>query len=426
MPIDPKAPSTAYAWSDTVPEGCPFAKSERITGMAFTGRHAEYTVSDTWYPSWTADGNLYSPYMDGHVPDTNGRPKWHFESGVAVVRGDDPLQLSVEAIDVSEEPSEKPFVFRGRSATGDYVRAVSGDGNDRNCGPLIIDHNAYTGVYATASLVHRGIWYLGPELRDPPRAVGPDGNRYDWPHSGPFWGFRLSRDMGRTWEDADVPLGNSSLFPEPAYHHGPVKFGVPHFVDFGQEMRHSPDGLAYLVSHGVSQDPMPRFNHSAWNMGDEVFLARVAPTPADINRRDAYEFFAGQDASGAALWSPNFDDLRPLFAWPGRTGCATITYNAPLKTYLMCVGDGWWPGKGPSSTYVLESDSLTGSWRLVTYMRNFGPQCYFANFPSKFISADGRTAWLCYSANYAGWEAGGAPCPPGSGYAMCLQEVRLL
>jgi hypothetical protein len=28
---------------------------------------------------------------------------------------------------------------------------------------------------------------------------------------------------------------------------------------------------------------------------------------------------------------------------------------------------------------------------LVTFMRNFGEQGYFANFPSKFISADGRT-----------------------------------
>ena len=33
-------------------------------------------------------------------------------------------------------------------------------------------------------------------------------------------------------------------------------------------------------------------------------------------------------------------------------------------------------------------------------MSKFGKQGYFLNFPSKFISADGRTAWLSYSANF--------------------------
>jgi hypothetical protein len=33
--------------------------------VAFTGRHAEYTGADTWYPSWANDGNLYSPWPDG-------------------------------------------------------------------------------------------------------------------------------------------------------------------------------------------------------------------------------------------------------------------------------------------------------------------------------------------------------------------------
>jgi hypothetical protein len=50
------------------------------------------------------------------------------------------------------------------------------------------------------------------------------------------------------------------------------------------------------------------------------------------------------------------------------------------------------------------------------------------NIPSKFISADGRTVWLCYAANFSsGW--GGIKFqsrPAGSRYGMCLQEVRLL
>jgi hypothetical protein len=52
------------------------------------------------------------------------------------------------------------------------------------------------------------------------------------------------------------------------------------------------------------------------------------------------------------------------------------------------------------NTYILESDQLTGPWKLVVYMHHFGEQGYFVNIPTKFVSADGRTAWLCYSANF--------------------------
>ena len=77
-------------------------------------------------------------------------------------------------------------------------------------------------------------------------------------------------------------------------------------------------------------------------------------------------------------------------------GCVTVTYDAPLKKYLMCVTDGW-PTCAKMNTYILEADEITGPWRLVTYMKDFGEQGYFLNIPSKFISADGRTVWLCYS-----------------------------
>jgi hypothetical protein len=80
-------------------------------------------------------------------------------------------------------------------------------------------------------------------------------------------------------------------------------------------------------------------------------------------------------------------------------------------------------------TYALEADALTGPWRLVTYMKNFGEQAYFVNIPSKFISADGKTLWMCYSANYAsGWNGMEAlkPNPPGSNYGLNLHKIRLI
>jgi len=85
----------------------------------------------------------------------------------------------------------------------------------------------------------------------------------------------------------------------------------------------------------------------------------------------------------------------------------------------MCITDGW-PTVKTFNTWVLESDQITGPFRLVTFMRDFGGQAYFVNIPSKFIGQDGRTAWLCYSANFTGNIR---PNPPGSRYGLCLQEI---
>ena len=103
------------------------------------------------------------------------------------------------------------------------------------------------------------------------------------------------------------------------------------------------------------------------------------------------------------------------------------TYVPGLKKYLMCITDGW-PTVAKMTSYILEADKITGPWRMVSYMRDFGEQGYFLNFPSKFISPDGRTLWLCYSANFsAGWNGVKLDFnPPGGRYGLCLHEVKLL
>jgi len=108
-------------------------------------------------------------------------------------------------------------------------------------------------------------------------------------------------------------------------------------------------------------------------------------------------------------------------------GCVTVSYNAGLKKYIMCVTDG---GNTCSkmNTYLLESDSLTGKWKLITYLKNFGEQAYFVNIPAKFISTDGHSAWLLYSGNFApDWN--GLKIhekPQGSHYGLVMQQVEFL
>mgnify|MGYP000991720789 CR=1 FL=1 len=366
-------------WVSKPAPNCPFPRSREITGIAFTGRHAEYTDADTWYPSWAADGNQYSPFTDGTVDQVTSRSYGDpdkLTTGHARILGDDPLQLKVEPIGL-HTASARP----------------------------------YEGRYPCGSLVHNGVWYYGTYCltrKDP---------HLNWDVMGPFVGFRISHDYGQTWIDTPRTPGNP-LFGEPSQKGGKVKFGSPHFVDFGRNMEHSPDGKAYLVGHGATRPDA----QLSWIGGDQVYLCRVTPSPANMNDPARYEFFAGRDAAGQPKWSRDFADIRPLVEWQDRTGCVTMTYIAPLRKYLMWITDGF-PTIATMNTWALESDRITGPWKLVTFMQKFGEQGYFVNIPSKFISKDGRTAWLCYSTNFTRDQKTN---PPGGRYAMSLQEIRLM
>ena len=376
-------------WPSRVPADCPFPPSELFRGLAFSGRHATYTAADTWYPSWAADGRLYSPWADGDIDGQHVGcyPGDSAETGNAIIEGDDPLSLTVTAL-ANTPGSAEP----------------------------------YEGRYPCATLVHDGIWYYGTYcLKGHYRGCADP--TLNWWVLGPFVGFRISRDFGASWQDCPhtplTPLfGESSLQGDE-----PIRIGSPHFIDFGRNMQHSPDGKAYLVAHGGSRkEDQYRPGNLTWISGDELYLLRVTPSPATINDPSAYEFFAGHDDRGEAIWSRDFSAMRPLLRWPNRMGCTTITWHPGLQRYLMCVTDGW-PTNRTMNTYILESEQMTGPWRLVTYMERFGEQAYFVNFPSKFFTDEPTKCWLMYSGLFTGQLK---RIPVGSSYAMVLQEVEFI
>jgi hypothetical protein len=384
-------------WQSTPPPDCPFPPSETLRGITFTGRFATYTYVDTWYPSWAADDNLYTPYTDGN---------W-----------DRPIS-DVQAMDCSSDGRNRTNADRnGKSGTGN-AKIAGSDPLDLTLTNLGIEFAApapYGGRYPCGSLVHNGVWYYGTYTLDE------TDRGLNWDVLGPFVGYRISRDYGATWEECPHTPENP-IFGESGKHGGKVKIGAPHFVDFGKNMASSPDGKAYLVGHGATRSDA----EVAWIRGDQAYLLRATPSPATMNDPAAWEFFGGYDAHGQPIWTRDFHAIKPLIEWHGRVGHATMTYNAPLRKYLLIITDG---GNTISSfnTFVLESDSITGPWKLVTFMEKFGEQAYFVNLPSKFVSADGRMGWLCYSANFSnmGYGSKWVDNPPGSRYGMCLYEFRL-
>jgi hypothetical protein len=285
----------------------------------------------------------------------------------------------------------------------------------------------YEGRYPCGSLVYNGVWYYGTYCLHPSGGVRrDDGILYNWPWLGPFVGFRWSTNYGRTWTQTPC-TSERPLFGEHALKGEPVRISAPHFVDFGRNLAYSPDGNAYLIAQGSSDGENRRYAYNSWITADHAYLIRVKPSIENMNDASKYEFFAGHDEKGDAIWTSDFKRIKPIAEWRDHMGCVTMTYNPGLKKFLMCVTDG---GNTVSryNTYLLESDRITGPWRLVTHMNNFGEQAYFVNIPSKFIGTDGRSLWLLYAANFSsGW--GGTVFqsrPRGSRYGMCFQEMRLL
>jgi len=397
------------------PGTMPYPPSKDITGWEFkSGCNPGYgsgsvkgSSADTFFPTWAADGNLYTGFTDGNVHDdithtnTNAKsegsaPLYTVRHGQAAIVGDDPFELKLTKVKSFSNQSAWP----------------------------------YGGRFPSGSLVYKGTWWYGtyyvPQYPKGPLVGG---------LLGPLVDFRHSLDMGETWIEPrrNASSASDNLFGEVGDPLGKpggparVKFGTPHWVDFGQELEHSPDGKAYLIAHGATSPDSTEM----WMLGDQVYLARVTPTVGDIDDGSKWEFYAGGHGAAAEWVAGDVSKAKPLVEFTNHTGCTTMTYFAGIKKYVMSINtashyptmDG-----GNFDTWFLESDDITGPWSVVTYMRDFGPQIYFSNFPSKFSAKAAQDkmfdATMMSSANYD--AGGGGPNPPNSAYHMNMQQSRFL
>jgi hypothetical protein len=362
-----------YEWPNDPPADGPFERSKDIRGVVFTGRYANYTGADTWYFQGAPDGHQYSCWTDGEIDgfrcNSNIRAQ---ATGQARIEGNDPLNLKI--------------VNLGRLTSGaNYYPCVS----------LIADGVFYIGVYS---------------------AFG-DAGHY-------FKGFRYARDWSHFtdrldagwrdphWTDATDPDGN--FFGE----QGQARFRVLHTVNFGRTNSVAPDGKIYFSAHGFSRGN----GRNDWDKGDAIYLCRVPPGPDNVTRAATYEFFAGRDDAGAERWSRKVEDSRPVLDWPNHLGSEGITHVPGLNKFILitCRLKETETNLNYNVTIFWEADRVTGPYRLVHYLRDFGPQTYFPNLPAAFIAPDGRSAWLCVSCNYSVPEYRPHQCR----YAASLHEIR--
>jgi len=236
-------------------------------------------------------------------------------------------------------------------------------------------------IKASGLLMVDGVLYLFVRNYRPP------GSR-DFTNSRLAW----SKDQGASWTWADWHFSDT--------------FGCPEFVQFGRGYRGARDEYAYVASQN---------NDNAYGYSKDIVLGRVRPDR--IPYRESYNFFSGLDQVGEPIWSRDIARRKPIFTDPNGTQRIAITYNAPLRRYLLTTSHRP-PGSRATHTAALgifDAPEPWGPWTTVYYNDDWSRGCrtYHHKFPAKWISRDGRSLWLLFSGLDGGY------------YTFCLKQARL-
>lgn len=182
-----------------------------------------------------------------------------------------------------------------------------------------------------------------------------------------------SADRGQNWTWSDWRFTTS--------------FGCPTFLNFGRDYDGARDDFVYVYSHD---------SDSAYQAADRMVLARV--DRRQIQRRGAYEFFAGHDSEGKPVWTLDIDRRGAVFTHRGRCYRSTISYNAPLGRYLWCQ---ILPGGDPrfaGGLGIYDAPEPWGPWSTAYFAERWDvAPGETASIPTKWISADGRSLQLVFS-----------------------------
>jgi hypothetical protein len=200
----------------------------------------------------------------------------------------------------------------------------------------------------------------------------------DYRHSRLAW----SKNYEKNWTWADWYFSDT--------------FGCPEFVQFGPNYSGARDNYVYIVSQA---------NNDSYEYGPDIVMARV---PKDkVADRNAYRFFSGLDGKGSPTWSADIAARKPIFTDPEGTQRISLTYNKAIQRYILTSAHKVGPGPHNSSLGVFDAPEPWGPWTTVYYDDHWSGsnRTYHHKFPTKWMSADGKTMWLLYSGlggnNYA-------------------------
>lgn len=335
----------------------PYPMSKVITSVSVDPIRIHKGDGDMWPLTWAADGNLYAAAGDNTDSPMNfwqvgGHPEPHHSWGVTMRLVDN---LPVDPAVYCQRPHVDPR----------------------------------RGVKPAGLLSLGGTIYLAAELHN----YGEDPN-FRRQQNVSAW-ILTTRGYGLTWNREATP---QDFFTG--------RLSSPHFIQFGQDYAGARDEYVY-ASFPVGED-----GNSYWENGDAMLLGRVLQD--ELLRRESWEFWTGADAHNRPAWSKDEQRAQPIFAYHHMTGENHIAYNAGLGRYILgnysfidAAGNPRpyhqaWPESARRSQLTLyEAPEPWGPWSLFYRDDDWGRLGgYQPNFPTKWMSADGRTMWMVYSGSY--------------------------
>ncbi|HOD82140.1 MAG: beta-lactamase/D-alanine carboxypeptidase [Planctomycetes bacterium ADurb.Bin126] len=182
-----------------------------------------------------------------------------------------------------------------------------------------------------------------------------------------------SADYARTWTWADWTFD---------------EIGYPAAINYGKDYAGAPDAHVYILSPDTP---------SAYAAGDRVVLLRA---PIDkLTRRNAWEYFAGLDAAGKCKWSVKHTDRSGVLEIKNGCNRLAVTYDAPLKRYLMTMRSRSARDAGGREHFsILDAPQPWGPWTTVFSTDKWDTDPGEAqHLPAKWMSADGLTVHLVFS-----------------------------
>jgi hypothetical protein len=199
-------------------------------------------------------------------------------------------------------------------------------------------------------------------------------------NKGAMMQLAWSKDHARSWTFADWRF---------------EELGMLGFVNFGRNYQGARDNYVYAYSHDHRRADTP---------SDRFVLLRARKDR--ITDQSSWQFFVKLDDAGRPLWTSDARQRGAVFEH--RDGClrSAMTYNAPLRRYL------WWQHvpQPPGATNDRGDTRFSGGFGIYDAPEPWGPwtTAFFTpqwdvgpgehgDFPSKWISSDGRTLHFVFS-----------------------------
>lgn len=197
-----------------------------------------------------------------------------------------------------------------------------------------------------------------------------------------------SVDHSATWLSTGVKFEQAS-FPgdDPGFY-------CPVFLNYGKDYAGARDGYVYVYAPEIQQTETlyPQ-------VPGEIALMRV-PTNW-INIRSSYEFYAGMDADGEAVWTSDPASRLPVFEDPenGVTQHISAVYNPGLDRYILTTEHS---EHAEGNIGIYDGPTPWGPWTTVHFSDSFERFKTLDNgfmwvFPSKWLSENGEDFVMVYT-----------------------------